>query len=378
MADLSTALMGIGAAFKGQAPQFLQQQQQRQQMERAQMLQNEDLAEKRMATLFKDAAMMRANPEMAGSILADRQAQLQRFQDMGVPVDPRHTQEMMQLYQSGDMGAFTSYLDNVVKAGQSAGILAPPAALKAFDPGQMIQMPDGTFQAVPTPENYMDPELRRSELGKIAGAARTRNKQVDEVTTSYNKVVGLEQQMRSGSRAAINAGIMNVARLISPGVVTDRDAAALSGAETSVGALFNFLQGKGVDMDQLIRIVDPANPDTFDVDQLMDVAKSVTASSIPSILTGFEEGRIEALQYNAPKPMMESLFAEDSPRMKALQDIMGQVSPADEAIVTQSNYFNSADELFSKASSGQLEPGTYSYPDPENPGQRIIVEYTGQ
>ena len=378
MADLSTALMGIGAAFQGQAPQFLQQQMQRQAQERAQMLQNEDLAEKRMATLFKDAAMMRANPKMAGSILADRQAQLKRFQDMGVPVDPRHTQEMMQLYQSGDMGAFTRYLDNVVKAGQSAGILQAPAALKAFDPGQMIQMPDGTFQAVPTPEGYMDPEFRRSELGKIAGAARARNKGIDEVTTAYNKVIGLEQQMRSGSRAAINAGIMNVARLISPGVVTDRDAAALSGAETSVGALFNFLQGKGVDMDQLIRIVDPANPDTFDVGQLMDVAKSVTASSIPSILTGFEEGRTEALQYNAPEPMMKSLFAEDSPRMKALKDIMGQVSPADEAIVTQSNYFNSADELFSKASAGQLQPGTYSYPDPENPGQRIIVEYTGQ
>lgn len=385
MADLSTALMGIGAAFQGQAPQFLQQQMQRQQFEkqqqmaeRAQMLQNEEMADKRMATLFKDAAMMRANPEMAGSILADRLEQLKRFQDMGVPVDPRHTQEMMQLYQSGDMGAFTRYLDNVVKAGQSAGILQAPAALKAFDPGQMIQMPDGTFQAVPTPEGYMDPEFRRSELGKIAGAARARNNGIDEVTTAYNKVIGLEQQMRSGSRAAINAGIMNVARLISPGVVTDRDAAALSGAETSVGALFNFLQGKGVDMDQLIRIVDPANPDTFDVDQLMDVAKSVTASSIPSILTGFEEGRTEALQYNAPEPMMKSLFAEDSPRMKALKDIMGQVSPADEAIVTQSNYFNSADELFSKASAGQLQPGTYSYPDPENPGQRIIVEYTGQ
>ena len=76
MADLSTALMGIGAAFKGQAPQFLQQQQQRQAQERAQMLQNEDLAEKRRMTLFKDAAMMRANPEMAGSILQDRLAQI--------------------------------------------------------------------------------------------------------------------------------------------------------------------------------------------------------------------------------------------------------------------------------------------------------------
>jgi hypothetical protein len=378
MADLSTALMGIGAAFKGQAPQFLQQQQQRQAQERAQLLQNEQLAEQRKTTMFKDAMMMKANPQMAGSILADRKSQLQRFQDMGVPIDTRHTDEMLALYQSGDMNAFNKYLDNVVQAGISTGVLAAPAAPKAYDPGQMIQMPDGTFKQVPTPEGYMDPEFRRSELGKIAGTARNYNKQIDEVTTAYNKVLGLESQMRAGSRAAINAAIMNVARLISPGVVTDRDAASLSGAETSVGALFSFLQGKGVDVDQLIRIVDPANPDTFDVDQLMNVAKSATAASIPSILSGIEENKIEAIQYRAPDAMMRSLFAENSPRMKSLQDIIGQVSPSDEAVVTGSNYFNSPDELFSKASAGELAPGTYSYPDPENPGQRIIVEYTGQ
>ena len=126
MADLSTALMGIGAAFQGQAPQFLQQQQQRQQAERAQLLQNEQLAEQRQATMFKDAMMIKANPQMAGSILADRKAQLQRFQDMGVPIDTRHTDEMLALYQSGDMNAFNKYLDNVVQAGISTGVLPKP------------------------------------------------------------------------------------------------------------------------------------------------------------------------------------------------------------------------------------------------------------
>ena len=126
MADLSTALMGIGAAFQGQAPQFLQQQQQRQAQERAQLLQNEQLAEQRKTTMFKDAMMMKANPQMAGSILADRKAQLQRFQDMGVPIDTRHTDEMLALYQSGDMNAFNKYLDNVVQAGVSTGVLPKP------------------------------------------------------------------------------------------------------------------------------------------------------------------------------------------------------------------------------------------------------------
>ena len=378
MADLSTALMGIGAAFQGQAPQFLQQQQQRQAQERAQMLQNEQLAEQRQTTMFKDAMMMKANPEMAGSILADRKAQLQRFQQMGVPIDTRHTDEMLALYQSGDMNAFNKYPDNTIRAGRATGVLAAPAAPIAVKPGESLYTAaTGEFTSVPVPEGYMDPELRRSELGKIAGTARALNKQVDEVTTAYNKVLGLESQMRNKSRAAINAGIMNVARLISPGVVTDRDAAALSGAETSVGALFNFLQGKGVDVDQLVRIVDPANPETFNVDQLMNVAKSVTASSIPSLLTGIQENRVEAVQYQAPQAMMRSLFSEDSPRMKSLQEIMGQVSPSEaptgQGATTGNMAFSSLAEIQAADAAGQVEPGDYEVPDPNNPNMMLTV-----
>jgi hypothetical protein len=378
MVDLSTALMGIGAAFQGQAPQFLQQQQQRQAQERAQLLQNEQLAEQRQATMFKDAMMMKANPQMAGSILADRKAQLQRFQQMGVPIDTRHTDEMLALYQSGDMNAFNRYLDNTITAGRQMGVLAAPAAPISVKPGESLySAATGEFTSVPTPDGYMDPEFRRSELGKIAAEARGLNKQIDEVTTAYNKVLGLESQMRSGSRAAINAGIMNVARLISPGVVTDRDAAALSGAETTIGTLFNALQGKGVDIDQLVRIVDPANPDTFDVDQLINVAKSVTSSAIPSILTGIEEGRIQATQYRAPEAMMRSLFDQDSPRMKSLQDIIGQVSPSEaptgQGATTGNMAFSSLAEIQAADAAGQVEPGDYEVPDPNNPNMMLTV-----
>lgn len=132
MADLSTALMGIGAAFQGQAPQFLQQQQQRQAQERAQMLQNEDIAEKRKLTLFKDAALMRANPEMIGSILADRKAGLQRFRDMNIPIDTRHTDQMLALYESGDMAGLNKLLDNTVQAGVATGVLPKPEAPEAY------------------------------------------------------------------------------------------------------------------------------------------------------------------------------------------------------------------------------------------------------
>jgi len=376
MADLSTALQGIGAAFQGQAPQFLQQQQQRQAQERAQMLQNEDLAEKRRMTLFKDAAMMRANPEMAGSILQDRLAQIQRFNDMGVPVDPRHTQEMMQLYQSGDMNAFSGYLDNVIRSGQSIGAIAQPAAPTIGKYGDVIINKDGTQTVIGMQEGqeFIDPETKSMMLRKIAEQAQGLNKGIDEVTTAFNKVVGLEKEMRAGNRGAINAGIMNVARLISPGVVTDRDAAQLSGANTSIGLMYEFLQGQGVDMEALLKVYDPSNPETFNVDALMATAKNVTAAAIPSIMSGYSDLESTATNFQAPSAMMRSFFDPESKRMKSLKEIQDLVSGNQESSAAPM----SQEEIYARAEAGTLPPGDYSIPDPENPGQMLILNYAGQ
>ena len=329
MADLSTALMGIGAAFQGQAPQFLQQQQQRQAQERAQMLQNEDLAEKRMATLFKDAAMMRANPEMAGSILADRQAQLKRFQDMGVPVDPRHTQEMMQLYQSGDMGAFKSYLDNVVKAGQSAGILQAPAALKAFDPGQMIQMPDGTFQAVPTPEGFVDPKELEQERGRISGEAIKIRALSRDALDGYNKLDSLAEavrnaqkqgatdQERRAGRTALGTIQTLMARMASPGVVTEQDFRTQAGAASLQSEIINKLTSLGQSDANLAAIMasfDPTNPESVDVDLIIDQARSLTKGTATGLLNDFAGLRSIADTYNFSPQFKQSYFGGQSAR----------------------------------------------------------------
>ena len=329
MVDISTALMGLGAAVRGQAPQFLQQQQQRQQVERAQMLQNEQLAEQRMATLFKDAAMMRANPEMAGSILADRQAQLKRFQDMGVPVDPRHTQEMMQLYQSGNMGAFTSYLDNVVKAGQSAGILAPPAALKAFDPGQMIQMPDGTFKAVPTPEGYVDPKELEQERGRISGEAMKIRALSRDALDGYNKLDSLAQavrnaqkdgatdQERRAGRTALGTIQTLMARMASPGVVTEQDFRTQAGAASLQSEIINKLTSLGQSDANLAAIMasfDPTNPESVDVDLIIDQARSLTKGTATGLLNDFAGLKSIADTYNFSDQFKTSYVGGQSAR----------------------------------------------------------------
>lgn len=233
MADLSTALMGIGAAFQGQAPQFLQQQQQRQAQERAQMLQNEDIAEKRKLTLFKDAMMMRSNPEMAGSILQDRVAQLQRFQDMGVPVDPKHTQEMMALFQSGDMNAFTGYLDNVVKAGVATGALPKPdkpeeytlaKGARRFRGGQEIasNVPVEPGYTQLTPQEVKDlgldetKQYQKSPQGQITaigGGGQVFNIGGEELSPGFKKLDEIYAKEYSDWRAQRSSALSNMASI---------------------------------------------------------------------------------------------------------------------------------------------------------------------
>ena len=330
MADLSTALQGIGAAFQGQAPQFLQQQQQRQQMERAQMLQNEDLAEKRRMTLFKDAAMMRANPEMAGSILQDRLAQIQRFNDMGVPVDPKHTQEMMQLYQSGDMDAFGGYLDNVIRSGQSIGAIAQPAAPTSYDPGQMLRMPDGSFKAVPVPEGYVDPESWKDTKGSLRTDLGKLSKEARDVTTQYNQIESLAKQIANPDndmrtrRASYATLITILAKTASPGSVTETEFQNFGGGESfqtyinkqlSSGGDFSllkdFVTGSLADNPEaasLMASLDPLNPDAFDMGNTLNMAKGLILPAGEGILGQYADYFNEALPYSPQKSDMDSLF----------------------------------------------------------------------
>lgn len=330
MADLSTALQGIGAAFKGQAPQFMQQQQQRQAQERAQMLQNEDLAEKRKTTMFKDAMMMKANPEMAGSILQDRMTQLQRFQDMDVPVDPGHTQQMMRLYQSGDMSAFNGYLDNVIKAGRATGVIAAPAAPTAYDPGQMIRMPDGSFKAVPTPEGYVDPEAWKATKGSLRTDLGKLSKEARDITTQFNQIERLADQVANTEndertrRTSLATLITILAKTASPGSVTETEFQNFGGAESisayiqkqaATGGDFqllkDFVSGSLADKPEaasLLASLDPLNPDTFIKENTMNMAKGLILPAGDGILGQFADYYNEALPYNPQQSDMKSLF----------------------------------------------------------------------
>lgn len=149
--DLATALGGIGAAFKGQAPQFQQQQMQQQEIDRKRMLQDEELAEKRKATMFLDSAT--ANQFLSAgdltsveNIFKDRMNILSKIPN----VDTSHTQQklaMVMAAKGGDtqsLNQLKSMLDNEVAVGQAYGII-PKAEVKPnvkVGKGEVLLGPD--------------------------------------------------------------------------------------------------------------------------------------------------------------------------------------------------------------------------------------------
>lgn len=376
MADLSTALQGIGAAFQGQAPQFLQQQQQRQAQERAQMLQNEDLAEKRRMTLFKDAAMMRANPEMAGSILQDRLAQIQRFNDMGVPVDPRHTQEMMQLYQSGDMNAFSGYLDNVIRSGQSIGAIAKPAAPTAYKPGDVLLNADGTQTVIKAPEGYVDPEELKQERGRISGEAIKIRSVARDALDGYNKldslaqavrnaqVPGASDEVRRAGRTALGTIQTLMARMASPGVVTEQDFRTQAGATSLRSEIINKLTTLGENDTNLAAVMasfDPTNPESVDVDLIIDQARSMTKGTATGLLNDFAGLRSIADTYNFSDSFKTSYFGGQSARN------LGRLGQIADPSFDSKGYFQNPTEYLDKQ-----EQALAAQPVMQTPGQQSM------
>ncbi len=133
-----------------------------------------------------------------------------------------------------------------------------------------------------------------TEERKIASQdVRAFNKQANEMRSSYGKLKGLANQAKSGDRGARNAMVVSLARLISPGIVTETEAAALGGGQNTMQAVISGLTGKGVDTDAILRQIDPYG-DSFDSDALLKVGESVVASSRQPLIDMYEGSRSRA------------------------------------------------------------------------------------
>ena len=349
-------LMGLGAAIGGTGPQFIQGLDQR---DRQRTEQKRAELQARQQAMYQDAAtglQLLSAGDLDGLIALgeDRLQLLQTYPD----ADPSDTQRIVQnarFAKQGDPVALRNLATELTTAtsrGMSMGLVKMPEAQKpmivgadetVFDPvtntalytgpgkpseRKTAEDQNGVLRFIDTGEPVypnvesptISPEERSSALNNVRGNLENINKSVSAVVDSYSKIKSLETEMRRGNRGARNAAIMNLARLISPGVVTNQDVAGLSGADTSIGAIFSFLGGKGVDTTQLMRIADPLG-ESFDVDGLLSIAGSITSAGVPSLLAQFDDQTKIADIYGASDTFKKA-YLGDSKLRQQLNNIM--------------------------------------------------------
>jgi hypothetical protein len=360
--DIGLLLRGLGASFSQQVPQFRQEMAQEQELARQQQLlaeqqsqrqrqaqiQDVELQQKFRAAGYQDAFalgnLLKGNNIEAGlGLLEDR---LNTIEQLGINLSGDPT---MMIYEdlkraaTGDAEALRRAQMRTALAvaeGIDRGELQlPETKLPEIIPqssmvegqvvtrdaqGNIVATRPRGLQVAPKTDESMETE-RSEARGVIRNTVGDINKQLGTIASSYNRIVSLLPEMESGNRAAINAGLMNVARLVSPEAVNESDVRRYSGAENEIAVLFNFLQGNGVDMNQLLQIADPLNPKTFDPQTLMGVARSVTSSSIPSLMDRLEDQKNIATQYGLSPQFVSSFLPEDSQLMKSIRNLQQSI-----------------------------------------------------
>lgn len=181
MVDIARALTGLGAAIGGQIPQFNEQIAREDELARKRMLEDEQLAEKRKATMFMDSAT--ANQFLnSGDLNSVENIFRDRMNILGnIPnVDTRHTQQKLNMViaaKRGDAQALSelkSMLGNEVAVGQAYGIIPKPAVKPNIKvgKGEVLLGPDN--QVIYSNVEPIKPETRQTYQDRM-GVTRYRD-----------------------------------------------------------------------------------------------------------------------------------------------------------------------------------------------------------
>lgn len=176
------------------------------------------------------------------------------------------------------------------------------------DTGETSAQPIGEFNLggmSPKDRREFQKETRtslRGDVGKV-------KKEAEDLLKARDKIGSLITSAKAGNRTSIAAVIMNVARLNSPGVVTDNDFAQMAGSQNPVAFALSLISSKGVDPDALFRGFDPTNPETFDADGVIKTADSLITSQIPVLAKSLDGLKEKARIAEIPENQVDTIFA---------------------------------------------------------------------
>ena len=235
--------------------------------------------------------------------------------------DPSGSQFLLDKYEAGDIQGLVTGLKLAEQAGISDGYL-PKAPTEMDEIAlekarlELDQLRDGSV---------VDPEFLKEERKVARDSVTDFNKRASEIRSSYGKV---ETVLNSGplNRMKIASAMTSMARLLSPGIVTNQDFQNLSDSADPVALVLSTLTGKGDAgkgiATELQKYYDPTNPELFDKESFLQTALSVAGAEIPTLLGSFEDAKSRAQRAGLRQRAIDTAFGENK-NIKALTDMIG-------------------------------------------------------
>ena len=190
-------------------------------------------------------------------------------------------------------------LNNELKRAQIANLKAPKA---------VEQTP------LEKAQEKVEAEFIKEERQVARTVVTNFNKRATEIRSSFGKI---ESVLNSGklNRMKIASAMTSMARLLSPGVVTEQDFKNQANAADPVAQLLALLTGKGDEgakiAENLQRFYDPANPDLFDKKAFLDTARNVSGAEIPALIDTFNDARDRAGRAGVSERALDTNFGQN-------------------------------------------------------------------
>ena len=403
MADIGRLLGGLGAAFKNEVPQFQQQMRQ------------EDLYNQRMAEmkLQREQAAEDRDYEMRGRLLADDERRVKtlftdteavmpfleagdystierKFADrvniLGrAGVDTSNSTRITRLAMAASQGdvqaqeALAAELGRTRQAGITAGVIKGPQTIKASDiyRGNIVTR-DSSGNITQTPvggdAGYVSDDELRNQREKLTASMKGIKDSSSATLDTYKKIESLtaavraaqapnasEDVLRAG-RTALGTIQTLMARMASPGVVTDADFRTQAGAQGLAAAAMGYLQGSGINQSAIMATFDATDPLTVNPALIMEQAKALAAGSTSTLLNNFASNRRVADIYQMSNQFKDSYFKGDAARN--LRTLGGLADPDFDSVAyftNPSEYLNNRDSSASTPIEIVSAPKEYRY-----------------
>jgi len=191
------------------------------------------------------------------------------------------------------------------------------------DPEGFLQRAELGYSAMASPQEIktyqtmkaggeVDPEFMKEERKTASQDVRAFNTKARAMRTSYGQLQGLADQARGGDRGAKNAMVVTLARLISPGIVTEKEAGALSGGQNTMQFIMENLLSKS-DSAEFANVMKGFDPygESFDSDAVLKIGESVVASGRQPLIDMYEGSRKRAERAKMPSRAFDTNFGDN-------------------------------------------------------------------